>query len=147
MSDSPTVVLRKVPRFNTRSNNLVAFWKGEWYRIRIVRNAKKRNAAGYWLYEIRWEGYANESSPGQLPSNESTYPENWIWRRGTIPRSSRGVPQAPEGTSGEPSEQRQRNSVPRASSGSRGRGRKPKTTTESQPCPPIATTPAPRPTV
>eukprot|EP00993_Chasmostoma_nieuportense_P001511 NODE_2387_length_1191_cov_28.406955_g2273_i0.p1 GENE.NODE_2387_length_1191_cov_28.406955_g2273_i0~~NODE_2387_length_1191_cov_28.406955_g2273_i0.p1 ORF type:complete len:376 (+),score=64.15 NODE_2387_length_1191_cov_28.406955_g2273_i0:22-1128(+) len=74
------------------SAELFAFWNEKWYPITVVQPAVK-DSKGRWQYEIQWAGYEDQGTLEQ-PTNQSTYPESWIWPKKQIPLQQLPKPSA-----------------------------------------------------
>uniref|UniRef100_A0A7S1IJ15 Chromo domain-containing protein n=1 Tax=Eutreptiella gymnastica TaxID=73025 RepID=A0A7S1IJ15_9EUGL len=75
----------------TTHQYMMAFFRGPrypsgmWFPIILLRESTRRNDKGQWMYDVQWIGYEDSSARNGEASNESEYPENWIWERKDVP--------------------------------------------------------------
>eukprot|EP01006_Ploeotia_vitrea_P014610 TRINITY_DN3970_c0_g1_i1.p1 TRINITY_DN3970_c0_g1~~TRINITY_DN3970_c0_g1_i1.p1 ORF type:complete len:327 (+),score=39.49 TRINITY_DN3970_c0_g1_i1:24-1004(+) len=67
---------KKKPFETTVGANVQCSWGNEWWDATVVRIDEAKGNC-----EVRWKGVANEAKPGELPTNESTYPLNTLVMR------------------------------------------------------------------
>uniref|UniRef100_A0A7S4CWP4 WWE domain-containing protein n=1 Tax=Eutreptiella gymnastica TaxID=73025 RepID=A0A7S4CWP4_9EUGL len=72
------------PLFGPRTKDLYGYWYGKWYEVEVLKQSD-RHAKGQHVYLIRWTKDPNHAKPGEWATNESYYPEDWIFSKADIP--------------------------------------------------------------
>eukprot|EP00669_Euglena_mutabilis_P010017 TRINITY_DN480_c0_g1_i1.p1 TRINITY_DN480_c0_g1~~TRINITY_DN480_c0_g1_i1.p1 ORF type:complete len:410 (+),score=103.77 TRINITY_DN480_c0_g1_i1:48-1232(+) len=72
------------PLFGPTTKDLFGYWHGKWYEVEVLRPPTDHER-GHHVYLIRWTKDPNLAKPGEWATNESFYPEDWIFTKADIP--------------------------------------------------------------
>eukprot|EP00669_Euglena_mutabilis_P010019 TRINITY_DN480_c0_g1_i4.p2 TRINITY_DN480_c0_g1~~TRINITY_DN480_c0_g1_i4.p2 ORF type:complete len:400 (+),score=114.49 TRINITY_DN480_c0_g1_i4:48-1202(+) len=71
------------PLFGPTTKDLFGYWHGKWYEVEVLRPPTDHER-GHHVYLIRWTKDPNLAKPGEWATNESFYPEDWIYTKADI---------------------------------------------------------------